>query len=91
MTTVEDRQVRHCNWVRFLKYSSSPGDVNLVGIKVKDEVVFQTVKTILPNEEIIAYLRDPNDETEHEATFSETATGWLYCSFLNRKKQQHEH
>ena len=80
MTTVEDRQVRHCNWVRFLKYSTSHRDVNIVGIKVKDEVVFQTVKTILPNEEIIAYLRDPSDETEHEATLSETATGSGYFS-----------
>ena len=80
VTTVEDREVRHCNWVRFLKYSPTPSDVNLVGIKVKDEVVFQTVKTILPNEEIVAYLRDPNDETEHEAALPETATGNGYFS-----------
>ena len=54
VSIVEDREVRHCNWIRFLKTSDVINDVNLVGMKMKNEVVFQTIKTILPNEEIVA-------------------------------------
>ena len=79
IATVEDREVRHCNWVRFLKYSTCLEDANIVGIKVKDEVVFQTVKTILPNEEIVAFLEDLEKEQEREtktaAAFLQTHAG----------------
>lgn len=61
ISTIEDREVRHCNWVRFLKTSDVTDNVNVVGLKIKGEVVFQTVKTILPNEEIVAYLQRADD------------------------------
>lgn len=70
ITVVEDREVRHCNWVRFLKYSTSFADVNIVGIKIKDEIIFQTVKKILPNEEIVAYLQDPAAENTPKTEFT---------------------
>ena len=33
-------------------------------MKIKGEIIFQTVKNILPNEEIIAYLEDTNCERQ---------------------------
>ncbi|KAL4229844.1 hypothetical protein ACF0H5_010236 [Mactra antiquata] len=66
ISVVDSREVRHCNWVRFLKTSDVIDDVNIVGLKIKGEVVFQTVKTILPNEEIVAYLQGPNDHVTLE-------------------------
>ena len=53
---MDDMKVRHCNWVRFLKTSANLGDVNMIGVKVKGEVIYQTTETILPNEEIVAFL-----------------------------------
>ena len=91
ITTVDDREVRHCNWVRFLKYSTSLEEVNIVGIKLKGEVIFQTVKKILPNDEIVAYLEDTTCEslTQRQALIeviaAETITGKTYtCGGLLR-------
>lgn len=56
IVTVEDRKMRHCNWVRFLKTSDVIDDANVVGVRAKHETVFQVTRTVLPNEEIVAYL-----------------------------------
>ena len=85
ITVVEDREVRHCNWVRFLKYSTSPADVNIVGIKIKDEIIFQTVKKILPNEEIVAYLQDPAAENTPKFTTYEPNKGRFWAMLLCHK------
>lgn len=61
MSTVEGRKLRHCNWVRFLRTSDVTNDINMVGFKIKDEVMFQVVKTVLPNEEIVAFLQTADD------------------------------
>ena len=38
ITEVDRRRVRHCNWVRFLRSTSTYNDeVNLIGTKVKGE------------------------------------------------------
>jgi hypothetical protein len=38
ITEVDRRRVRHCNWVRFLRATSTYSDeVNLIGTKVKGE------------------------------------------------------
>ncbi|WAR00442.1 ZN239-like protein [Mya arenaria] len=64
ITTVDGRPVRQCNWVRFLKTSDVVDDVNIVGVHVKGEAVFQVLRTVLPNEEIVAYLhRDDSSQT----------------------------
>lgn len=69
ISTMDENKVRHCNWVRFLKISDVIGDVNMVGFKIKDEIVFQVVKTILPNEEIVAYLQKTDDTFSLEHFF----------------------
>ena len=64
ISTVEGREVRHCNWVRFLKTCDVIDDANVVGVKIKGEIVYQTIKTILPNEEIVAYLQRTDENLE---------------------------
>ncbi|XP_017769256.1 PREDICTED: zinc finger protein 454-like [Nicrophorus vespilloides] len=50
------RKVRHCNWVRFVRVSPtfSPA-VNLVATKVRGEPVYEAVKPIPPDTELIVY------------------------------------
>ncbi|GLV32530.1 Kruppel homolog 1 [Carabus blaptoides fortunei] len=50
------RKVRHCNWVRFLRVASSyiPA-VNLVATKVRGEPVYEAVKPIAPDTELLVY------------------------------------
>ncbi|GBP20397.1 hypothetical protein EVAR_14646_1 [Eumeta japonica] len=49
-------QVRHCNWVRFLRVSEHYGpQVNLVCTKVKGEPVYEVVRPISPHTELIVY------------------------------------
>ncbi len=38
---VEEEEVRHCNWVRFIQSANSIDDVNIVGIKVGGRPLFQ--------------------------------------------------
>ncbi|KAK3107874.1 hypothetical protein FSP39_024142 [Pinctada imbricata] len=70
---IEDREVRHCNWVRFLKSSTNFKEVNIVGTKSEGAVIFQTIKNIKPNDELIAYFDCPEREntTEEETEISE--------------------
>ncbi|GAB6025184.1 hypothetical protein CHUAL_010607 [Chamberlinius hualienensis] len=54
---VDKHRVRHCNWVRFLRFSFSHShEVNLVGSKIKGEPVFETTKSIPPHSELVAYF-----------------------------------
>ena len=53
---IDDREVRHCNWVRFLRVAQNPDDVNIIGSRVQGQFVFQVIKTIPPNGELKAYL-----------------------------------
>lgn len=59
---VESRRVRHCNWVRFLRCSQTLStDVNLLGTIVKGEPVYEAIRTINPNCELVVYLEDTED------------------------------
>ncbi len=53
---IDEEDVRHCNWVRFLQASDSIDEVNIVGVKLNDQVIFQVVKDILPNTELKAFF-----------------------------------
>lgn len=48
--------MRHCNWVRFLRVANifSP-TVNLVATKVRGEPVYEAVKPIPPDTELLVY------------------------------------
>lgn len=67
---VDGRDVRHCNWIRFLKSSNNLDDVNMVGVKVDGEAIFQTVKIIRPNEEVLAFFDITGEENTERETIS---------------------
>ncbi|CAG9129000.1 unnamed protein product [Plutella xylostella] len=49
-------QVRHCNWVRFLRVSENYGpQVNLVCTMVKGEPVYEAVKPVSAHTELVVY------------------------------------
>ncbi|KAJ9582161.1 hypothetical protein L9F63_003503, partial [Diploptera punctata] len=57
ITEVDRRRVRHCNWVRFLRAASTYSDeVNLIGTKVKGEPIYEAVKSIPANSELVVYF-----------------------------------
>ncbi|KAK5644607.1 hypothetical protein RI129_005907 [Pyrocoelia pectoralis] len=50
------RRVRHCNWVRFVRVANSFNPaVNLVATKVGGEPVYEVVKPIPPDTELLVY------------------------------------
>ncbi|XP_076325077.1 uncharacterized protein LOC143233077 isoform X2 [Tachypleus tridentatus] len=52
----DDRRVRHCNWVRFLRVSSTfCPEVNLIGSLVKGEPVYEIIRNVAPNTELVVY------------------------------------
>ncbi|KAI0225023.1 hypothetical protein LSAT2_023998 [Lamellibrachia satsuma] len=55
---VEDQEVRHCNWVRFVRSSTNVDDVNTVATKVRGQPLFQIVKAVPPNGELLVYFDD---------------------------------
>ncbi|KAK9507264.1 hypothetical protein O3M35_007165 [Rhynocoris fuscipes] len=56
ITEVDRRKVRHCNWVRFLRTSSTYSDqVNIIGTKIKGEPIYEVVKSIPANSELTVY------------------------------------
>ncbi|XP_065210026.1 zinc finger and SCAN domain-containing protein 2-like [Planococcus citri] len=61
---INRRQVRHCNWIRFLRIASEPSDeVNVVGEKIKGEPIYRAVKTIPANSELVVrYIPERPEE-----------------------------
>lgn len=50
------RKIRHCNWVRFVRISNSFNpSVNFVATKMKGEPVYEAVKPIAPDTELLVY------------------------------------
>ncbi|CAL1269325.1 unnamed protein product [Larinioides sclopetarius] len=59
---IDCRRVRHCNWIRFLKSSPSlNNEVNLLGSLVKGEPVFEAIRTIPSNTELVVYLENSGE------------------------------
>lgn len=57
ITQVAGRAVRHCNWVRFVRTTRTySDDVNVVGTKIKGEPIYEAVKTIGANSELVVYF-----------------------------------
>lgn len=52
----DSRKVRVCNWVRFVRVATAfnPG-VNFVATKVRGEPVYEAVKAITPDTELLVY------------------------------------
>lgn len=49
-------KVRHCNWIRFIRIASTFNpSVNLVATKVRGEPVYEAVKPIAPDTELVVY------------------------------------
>ena len=53
---IDDEEVRHCNWVRFLRSSTNIDEVNMVAVRVKGQTLFQVVTQIPPNGELTVYF-----------------------------------
>ncbi|XP_046865868.1 oocyte zinc finger protein XlCOF8.4-like isoform X2 [Drosophila willistoni] len=50
------KQVRHCNWIRFLRLSTIyDSNVNLICTKFNGDPLYEVVKTILAYQEVIVY------------------------------------
>lgn len=68
---VEDRLVRHCNWIRFSKSSTNIKDVNFLATIVQGEPLYQTIRQIKPNDEIVVFFDQAREETIADDTVEE--------------------
>ncbi|XP_034669440.1 zinc finger protein 665-like isoform X1 [Drosophila subobscura] len=59
------KQVRHCNWIRFLTVSASyDSKVNLICTKVKGDPIYEVAKAIMIHQELVVYyLPEPPEQT----------------------------
>ncbi|KAH6931160.1 hypothetical protein HPB50_022591 [Hyalomma asiaticum] len=79
---VEERQVRHCNWVRFVRVAKrlSPR-VNLVASRTSPQqrqapVLYRVLRPVQPNTELVAFFSDSADEVHRITTSTpKTAVG----------------
>ncbi|CAO1382582.1 unnamed protein product [Diamesa tonsa] len=56
ITFTNGRKIRNCNWIRFLRVSQNYGpQVNMVCTKVKGEPIYEVVRPIPINQELIVY------------------------------------
>ncbi|XP_057333647.1 zinc finger protein 43-like isoform X1 [Microplitis mediator] len=54
---------RQCNWIRFLRIVQSYNDqVNLIGTKVKGDPIFEVIKDVEPDSELIAWFLPASHE-----------------------------
>lgn len=84
---IDSRRVRHCNWIRFLRCSSSlSNDVNLLGSLVKGEPVFETMRTVPSNTELLVYFENC-DEMEDSALRSHVTL--MACRSLTAAHYRH--
>lgn len=61
----KSRQVRHCNWVRFVRHSPQfSAEVNLLGSLVKGEPVYETIRTVASNTELVVFYEDADDDVD---------------------------
>ncbi|XP_022256409.1 zinc finger protein 558-like [Limulus polyphemus] len=62
---IDARSVRHCNWVRFLRISPifCP-EVNLIGSLVKGEPVYEVIRNVAANTELVAYYEVLKEDRE---------------------------
>lgn len=63
VVSINSRQIRYCNWVRFLRVvPEMNGDVNLVANIVQGETTFEVLSEVAAGVELVAYL-DRRDGT----------------------------
>lgn len=63
---VKSKSVRHCNWVRFVRHSPEfSADVNLLGSLVKGEPVYEAIRTIASNTELVVFYEDSDEDADH--------------------------
>lgn len=62
VVNVHSRQIRYCNWVRFLRVVAEMNeDVNIVANVIQGEIVFEVVSEVAAGVELVA-LFDKRDE-----------------------------
>ncbi|KAL9874727.1 zinc finger protein 235-like [Glossina fuscipes] len=66
------KEVHHCNWIRFLRISNTfDSNVNMVCTKLKGEPIYETIKMIANNHELVVFYL-PQRPEQH--LFSEMRT-----------------
>ncbi|GAB6027392.1 hypothetical protein CHUAL_001668 [Chamberlinius hualienensis] len=81
---VDHQRVRHCNWVRFLRCTSTfNSDVNLIGSRDKGEPAFETVKCIPPNTEMVVYF-DNVETNNNNNSMCRAANAFLRTSLYRK-------
>ena len=73
---VEDEEVRHCNWVRFVTATTSKQEANVVATNHKGRVKFKVVQPINTNEEI-KVLFDEDKEFRRKNNRMSLLKSWL--------------
>jgi len=63
---VEKREVRHCNWVRFLQATSNMNDVNVIARRVNKQPQFQVIKPLSVNAELKVSTLHTTESLQHQ-------------------------
>ncbi|KAK7499811.1 hypothetical protein BaRGS_00008902 [Batillaria attramentaria] len=71
---IDGQEVRHCNWVRFVKASNNPDEVNVISSKVKGHPFFQVIKHIKPNDELVVLFHSEKTEATPSDSVTQTMT-----------------
>lgn len=97
---IDDHEVRHCNWIRFLRSTSDFDEVNLVARQLKNRgPVFQVIRPVPSNGELRVYFDDEafhlNDAsklrsiTATRKSFSPSPQMSLVRGFLQGVRENH--
>ncbi|XP_037959968.1 zinc finger protein 124-like [Teleopsis dalmanni] len=55
--SANDKWFRYCNWIRFLRVSEKyDSNVNLICTKLKGEPIYEAIKNIAPNQELVVFF-----------------------------------
>ena len=62
--TVDDKLVRHCNWVRFLRATDFRQRANIETRRVRGRIVFEVTRDVEVNEELLCYFPATHPDPE---------------------------
>ena len=86
---VNGQPVRQCNWVRFVKASTSPHQANVIASIVKGRALYLVDKWVKPNDEIVVLFRDSHSATSSiDVTSSVTRSASATTSPVKSSKER---
>ncbi|GFR67781.1 zinc finger protein [Elysia marginata] len=78
LLNIQGQQVRHCNWVRFVRATLDPSSANVISSKVRGQAFFQVTRPVRPNEEIVVLFhaeRSPGQDVDASVVVSSSTQG----------------